>query len=80
MAATESRSSLLLWIGGVILAAGTAILGGYWVYAITTAEDMPALLLVAFFAVLIGFAVLLIAVIRDRIIHKKQENFMEVDN
>ena len=50
MAATESRSSLLLWIGGVILAAGTAILGGYWVYAITTAEDMPALLLVAFFA------------------------------
>ena len=80
MAATESRSSLLLWIGGVIFAAGAVILGGYWVYAITTAEDMPALLLVAFFAVLIGFAVLLIAVIRDRIIHKKQENFMEVDN
>ena len=80
MAATESRSSLLLWIGAVIFAAGAVILGGYWVYAITTAEDIPLLILVAFLAVLVGLAVLLVAAIRDRIIHKKQENFMEVDN
>ncbi len=80
MARTESSSSPLLWIGGVLLAAGALIIGGFWVYAITVAEDMPVLLLVAFAAGLIGSAVLLIAAIRDRIIHKKEENFLEVDN
>ena len=39
MAKSESSNSLLLWIGGGILAAGLVILGGLWVYAITTAED-----------------------------------------
>ena len=80
MASSESRSSPLLWISGAILAAGAVIIGGFWVYAITTAEDMPTLLLAAFIAVLLGLAVLLIAAIRDRIIHKKKENFLEVDN
>ena len=80
MARTESSSSPLLWIGGAILAAGAVVIGGFWVYAITTAKDMPLLLQVALLAVLIGLAVLLVAAIRDRIIHKKQENFMEVDN
>jgi membrane protein DedA with SNARE-associated domain len=80
MARSESGSSLLLWIGGVIFAAGAVVLGGFWVNAITTAEDMPLLLLAAILAVLIGLAVLLVAAIRDRIIHKKQENFTEVDN
>lgn len=80
MASSESSSSPLLWIGGAILAAGYAILGGYWLYAITTAEDVPVIVLGGIFAVLTGFAVLFIAVIRDRIIHKKRENFLEVDN
>ena len=80
MASSESSSGPLLWIGGAILAAGAVIIGGFWVYAITTAEDMPTLLLAAFIAVLLGLAVLLIAAIRDRIIHKKKENFLEVDN
>ena len=80
MASSESSSSHLLWIGGAILAAGYAILGGYWLYAITAAEDVPVLVLGGIFAVLTGFAVLFIAVIRDRIIHKKRENFLEVDN
>ena len=80
MARSESRSSPLLWIGGAILATGYVTLGGYWVYAIMTAEDVPVLVLGGIFAVLTGFAVLLIAVIRDRIIHKKKENFLEVDN
>ena len=80
MASSESSSSPILWIGGAILAAGYAILGGYWLYAIATAEDVPVLVLGGLFAVLTGFAVLLIAVIRDRIIHKKKENFLEVDN
>ena len=80
MARSESRSSPLLWIGGALLAAGALVIGGFWVYAITTAEDMPLLLLVALLAALIGLAVLLVAAIRDRISHKKQENYMEVDN
>ena len=80
MARTESSSSPLLWIGGAILAAGAVVIGGFWVYTITTDKDMPLLLQVALLAVLIGLAVLLVAAIRDRIIHKKQENFMEVDN
>ncbi len=80
MARTESTSSPLLWIGGVLLAAGALIVGGLWVYAITATEDMSVLLLVAFAAGLIGSAVLLIAALRDRIIHKKEENFLEVDN
>ena len=80
MASSESSSSPLLWIGGAILATGVVIIGGFWVYAITTAEDMPTLLLAALIAVLLGLAVLLIAVIRDRINHKKKENFLEVDN
>ena len=80
MASSESSSSRLLWIGGVIFAAGAVILGGFWVYSITRAEDMPLLLMVALFAIAVGSAVLLIAAIRDRIIHKKKENFLEVDN
>ena len=80
MASSESSNSPLLWIGGAILAAGYLGLGGYWLYAISTADDVPVLVLGGLFAVLTGFAVLLIAVIRDRIIHKKKENFLEVDN
>lgn len=80
MASSESSSSPLLWIGGVIFAAGAVILGGFWVYSITRAEDMPLLLMVALLAIAVGSAVLLIAAIRDRITHKKKENFLEVDN
>ena len=80
MASLESSNSLLLWIGGGILAAGLVILGGLWVYAITTAEDVPGLVIFALLAVPVGFAVLLVAVIRDRIVHKKQENFLKVDH
>ena len=80
MAGSEGSSSLLLWIGGVILAAGAVIIGGFWVYGITTAEDMPLLLMVVLLGVPVGLAVLLIAAIRDRIINKKKENFLEVDH
>ena len=80
MAIPESSSRLLLWIGGVILAAGAVIIGGFWVYGITTAEDMPLLLMVVLLGVPVGLAVLLIAAIRDRIVNKKKENFLEVDH
>ena len=80
MASSESRSSPLFWMGGVILAAAAVIIGGYWVYGIATAEDMPILLMVGLLAIPVGLAVLLITVIRDRIVNKKQENFLEVDN
>ncbi len=80
MARPKSSSRLLLWIGGVILAAGAVIIGGFWVYGITTAEDMPLLLMVVLLGVPVGLAVLLIAAIRDRIVNKKKENFLEVDH
>ena len=80
MARPESSNHLLLWIGGVILAAGAVIIGGFWVYGITTAEDMPLLLMVVLLGVPVGLAVLLIAAIRDRIVNKKKENFLEVDH
>ncbi len=70
----------MLWIGGAILVAAAVVIGGFWVYAITTAEDMPTLLMLALIAIPVGLAVLLTAVIRDRIINKKKENFLEVDN
>lgn len=70
----------LVWIGGAILAAGAAVIAGFWVYGITQAEDMSTLLLAALLAVPVGMAVLLVAVIRDRIIDKRRENFPEVDN
>ncbi len=80
MARTDSVSRVIMWIGGAIFAFGALVIGGFWVYAITTDEDMPVLILAGFLAVLVGLAVLLIAAIRDRIIQKKQENFMEVDH
>ena len=80
MASPESNSSPLLWIGGAILVAAAVVISGFWVYAITTAEDMPTLLMAALIAIPVGLAVLLTAVIRDRIINKKKENFLEVDN
>ena len=79
MARSTSTNSLLFWIGGAILAAGFAILAGFWVYSITTAEDVAVLLVVGLLAVPVGFAVLVVVAIRDRIVQKRQENFMEVD-
>ena len=80
MARSESSSSPLLWIGVGVIAAGAAVIGGYWVYAITRAEEMPVLLTLALLAMPVGMAVVLVAAIRDRVIHKKRENFLEVDN
>ena len=80
MARPESSSGPLLWLGGALLAAGAAVLGGYWVYALTQAEEMPALLMLALLALPAGMAIVLVAAIRDRIKHKKRENFLEVDN
>ena len=80
MPSPESNSSPLLWVGGAILLAAAVVIACFWVYAITTAEDMPPLLMAALIAVPVALAILLIAVMRDRIINKKKENFLEVDN
>ena len=80
MAKPESSSRPWLWIGGAILAAGLLVLGGFWVYAIVRADDVPLLIKVALLALPVGLAVFLAAALRDRIIQKKQENFLEVDN
>lgn len=76
--ARPRSSSPLLWLGGAVLVAGVLVMGGYWVYAITTAEDMPRLLMWAIFAVPTGLVLLLVAAVRDRIVHKRQENFIEI--
>ena len=77
----ESRSNkLLLWIGAGVFAAGIAVLAGFWVYGVASAEDLPVLLVVALIAIPTGLAVLLLSAIRDRLAQKKQENFLEVDN
>ena len=78
--ARSSNSNPLLWIGGSILAAGLVIIAGFWVYGITTAEDIPVLLIAGLFAIPVGVAILLISAIRDRIAQRKRENFLEVDN
>jgi len=80
MARPESSSRPWLWIGGAILAAGLLVLGGYWVYAIVRAEDIPFLLRVALLAIPVSLAVFLAAALRDRIVQKKQEDYLEVDN
>ncbi len=80
MARTESSNRPWLWIGGAILAAGLLVLGGFWVNAIVRADDVPLLIKVALLALPVGLAVFLAAALRDRIIQKKQENFLEVDN
>ena len=80
MAKPESSSRPWLWIGGAILAAGLLVLGGFWVYAIVRADDVPLLIKAALLALPVGLAVFLAAALRDRIIQKKQENFLEVDN
>lgn len=79
MAGRETNNGLLLWIGGVLLATGVAVVGGFWVYALVSAPDMPLVLLAAILAVLVGLAVLLAAAIRDRISHKRDENLAEVE-
>ena len=76
----EGSSTPWLWVGGAILASGALILGGYWVYVVTGADDVPLLLKVALLAVPVGLAVMLLVVLRDRIIQKKQEDFQEFDN
>ena len=80
MTRPEDSSRFLLWIGGAVVAAGFAILAGFWVYGITTAKDLAGLLIVALLAIPVGFSILLVAAIRDRIVQKRKENFLEVDH
>lgn len=80
MSGLQNSSTPWLWIGGAILTAGLLILGGFWVYAVIGAEDIPLLLKAALLALPIGFAVLLAVVLRDRIIQKKQEDFSDIDS
>lgn len=80
MSSSESSNTPWLWIGGAILATGLLILGGFWAYAVITADDVPLLLKAALLAVPLGLAVFLAVAVRDRIIQKKQEDFTEIDS
>ena len=80
MSSTERSSTPWLWIGGAILATGVLILGGFLVYTIISADDIPLLLKAALLAVTVGLAILLAVVVRDRINQKKEENFTGTDD
>ena len=80
MSSSERNSTPWLWIGGAILAAGVLILGGFLVYTIISADDIPLLLKAALLAVTVGLAILLAVVVRDRIIQKEQEDFTDIDD
>ena len=66
--------TLASFLGATLRMKEMAASGRYALYS------MPVLLMVALLAIPVALAVLLVAAIRDRIIHKKKENFLEVDN
>ena len=72
-----------LWLGGVLVAAGTLVLAGYALYyfsqAFFDAEDIPLLLKVAVPAIAGGMLVLLAVVVIDRLKHRKRDSLQEVD-
>ncbi len=66
-------------LGLALLAAGAAILIGYWAYYVLSAlfEDAPPLILAAVVFLLVGLALLFAKVLRDRIAESKSERFEE---
>ncbi len=68
----EGRDSDMVKLGAVLLIGGISIAVGYLIYWLAT-ESMPGPLKGAIIAVAIGFLVLLLAVIRDRLRPSKEE-------
>lgn len=82
MASPENNSNVLLWIGGVVFAVGVLIMTGYGVYAFGQEffgdSDVPLAMQIALPATVIGLAVLLVAVVKDRMKNRKDGNLKEV--
>ncbi len=83
MASPENNSNLLLWIGGILFAAGALVMTGYGVYAFGQEffgdSDVPIAIQIALPAMVVGLVVLLAAVVKDRMKHRKDEYLKEVE-
>ncbi|MBI4312848.1 MAG: hypothetical protein HY681_13865 [Chloroflexi bacterium] len=62
--------------GAVLIIAGAAVLGGYFVYAIAMSRE-PVLLKLGLAAIPAGILLLLLAVLRDRLKKRRQEDLKE---
>lgn len=82
MVRPENNSKLLKWIGGILFGFGIVVMTGYGMYAFCEElfghSDTPIALQVALPATVIGLVVLLIAVVKDRMKHGKDEDLKEV--
>ena len=69
-------------VGITVLFGGIAILVAYWFFNLISSllfeEEVPILIKIAVPAVLVGFGLLFITTIRDRIRDKSKEDFKEV--
>jgi len=78
----ENNSRGLLWIGGLSLAFGALVVAGYSAFLFTrelfTDPDVPLGFQIAVPAIFLGLLVLIVAVVRDRMKHRKDEGLEEV--
>ncbi len=72
------------WVGGILLAIGIVVLGGASIFgtvqAFTSDPDIPAVISIAVVAVAIGFALLLAALIVERLSGRQKNDFEEREN
>jgi hypothetical protein len=62
--------------GAVLLIAGAAILGGYWVYIVIIGH-MPILMKISLAAIPAGILLLALAVLRDSLKKRRSEDLKE---
>ena len=79
MAQRENNSKVLIWVGLAFLAVAAIIYLGFFAFSIVSEDEFPPMLAVMIGSGVIGFCILLGAVIRDRIQQRKTENLEEVD-
>lgn len=70
---------LIKIVGGVLVACGLLLLFGYDFLALLVASDVPVTTKLALPTVLMGFVILIVVVIVERIRDKAIEHFKEVD-
>lgn len=83
MAGSESSGRPLLWIGGILVAVGVAVLPAYGLFILArelfSDPETPIALRFALPAAAVGFLILLAAAVRHRIRQRREEDFSEVD-
>ena len=77
-----TREVAMVKVGAVLMVGGLAALVGYAVYLLFRAlflEDVSLIVQIAVPAALVGLALLMIAVVRDRLRKRRGEQFKEVN-